>query len=89
MFPDADVEAALAPAFETEAIEGIEVPSLVGSDWHPAIGETTLGIECVERGNSVTAEEVGAVIDGDRYELCCGSYQARFADRYEELSQGL
>lgn len=89
MFPDTDVEAALAPAFETEAIEGIDVSPLVGSDWHPAIGEATLGLECVECGNSVTAEGVSAVIDGDRYEFCCGSCQARFADRYEELSQGV
>jgi DNA-binding Lrp family transcriptional regulator len=87
-FPDADIESSLQPAFETGAIESIDVTPLVASDWHPALGEATLGLECVECGNSVTAEGVSAVIDGERYEFCCGSCRARFEERYEELSEG-
>ncbi|TKR27636.1 winged helix-turn-helix transcriptional regulator [Natronomonas salsuginis] len=87
-FPDADIESPLQPAFETKAIESVDVTPLVASDWHPALGEATLGLECVECGNSVTAEGVSAVIDGERYEFCCGSCRARFEERYEELSEG-
>ncbi|MDR9381831.1 MAG: Lrp/AsnC family transcriptional regulator, partial [Natronomonas sp.] len=65
-FPDADIESPLQPAFETKAIESVDVTPLVASDWHPALGEATLGLECVECGNSVTAEGVSAVIDGER-----------------------
>ena len=84
-FPDGDIESALAPAFETGVVETVDATPLVAADWHPALGEATLGLECVECGNSVTAEGVTATIDGDRYEFCCGSCRARFEERYEEL----
>lgn len=87
-FSDADIEKALEPAFETGVIEGIEATPLVATDWHPALGEATLGLECVECGNSVTAEGVSATIDGERYEFCCVSCRGRFEDRYRELSEG-
>lgn len=85
--PDADVESALAPAFETDAIEGVDVTPLVAADWHPALGEATLGLECAECGNSVTAEGVSVTLDGDRYEFCCSSCRSRFEERYEELRE--
>jgi Lrp/AsnC family leucine-responsive transcriptional regulator len=86
-FAGGDVESALAPAFETDVVEGITVSPLTGSDWHPALGDATLGLECVECGNRVTAEGVSATIDGERYEFCCDSCRGRFEDRYEELSE--
>jgi DNA-binding Lrp family transcriptional regulator len=87
-FSSNDVESALSPVFDTGVVEETHVVPLVASDWHPALGEATLGLECVECGNSVTAEGVSAVIDGERYEFCCGSCRARFEERYDELSEG-
>ena len=88
-FPDGDIESALTPAFETGVGETVEATPLVAADWHPALGEATLGLECVECGNSVTAEGVTAIIDGDRYEFCCDSCRGRFEERYEELGGAL
>lgn len=85
--PDADVEHHLAPAFETGAVRGIDVSPIVGADWHPQLGEATLGLACAECGNTVTSEGVAATVDGDRYEFCCGSCETRFLERYEELKE--
>ncbi len=87
--PDGDVETALAPAFETGVVESIDVTPLVGTNWYPAIGEATLGLECAECGNSVTAEGATATIDDERYEFCCRSCLSRFEDRHEELREGV
>ena len=84
-FADGGIESALAPVFGTDVVETVDATPLVSADWHPALGEATLGLECVECGNSVTAEGVTATIDGDRYEFCCGSCRARFEERFEEL----
>ncbi|MFW5964574.1 MAG: AsnC family transcriptional regulator [Natronomonas sp.] len=86
--PDGDVERHLTAAFDTGAIEDLSVSPLVGADWHPALGEATLGLECAECGNTVTSEGVTATLDGERYEFCCGSCEARFVKRYEELKEG-
>ncbi|MFO7927906.1 MAG: winged helix-turn-helix transcriptional regulator [Halobacteriota archaeon] len=87
-FANNGLESALAPVFGTDVVERVHVAPLVASDWHPALGEATLGLECVECGNSVTAEGVSATIDGERYEFCCGSCRARFEERYDELKEG-
>jgi DNA-binding Lrp family transcriptional regulator len=86
--PDGDVERHLEAAFDTGAIESVSVSPLVAADWHPALGEATLGLECAECGNTVTSEGVTATLDGERYEFCCGSCEARFVERYEELKEG-
>ncbi|WP_178917204.1 AsnC family transcriptional regulator [Natronomonas gomsonensis] len=86
--PDGDVERHLAAAFDTGEIEAVSVSPLVAADWHPALGEATLGLECAECGNTVTSEGVTATLDGERYEFCCGSCEARFVERYEELKEG-
>jgi len=86
--PDGDVERHLTAAFDTGAIEDVSVSPLVAADWHPALGEATLGLECAECGNTVTSEGVTATLDGERYEFCCGSCEARFVERYEELKEG-
>lgn len=86
--PDGDVERHLAAAFDTGAIEKVSVSPLVAADWHPALGEATLGLECAECGNTVTSEGATATLDGERYEFCCGSCEARFVERYEELKEG-
>ena len=86
--PDGDVESHLEAAFETGAVESIDVTPLVASDWYPGVGDATLGLSCAECGNTVTSEGVSATLDGNRYEFCCGSCEARFVDRYEELKEG-
>lgn len=86
--PDADVRSHLAPAFETGAIEDLDVSPLVGADWHPGLGEATLGLECAECGNTVTSEGVTATLGGDAYEFCCGSCESRFRERYRDLEEG-
>ena len=85
--PNGDVESALEPAFDTGVIESVDVTPLAATDWHPTLGGATLGLECAECGNSVTAEGVSVTLDGDRYEFCCSSCRARFEERYEELRE--
>jgi DNA-binding Lrp family transcriptional regulator len=87
--PDGDVETHLAAAFETGAIESVEATPLVASDRQSGLGEATFGLECVECGNTVTSEGVARTIDGERYEFCCESCEARFAERYDELKGGV
>jgi DNA-binding Lrp family transcriptional regulator len=86
--PDGDVETHLAAAFETGAVEGVDATPLVGADRQAGLGEATLGLECVECGNTVTDEGVTAHMDGERYEFCCESCEARFTERYDELKEG-
>jgi DNA-binding Lrp family transcriptional regulator len=85
--PDADVSG-LTEAIERDAVDSIDVTPLAAAERHPSLGEATLGVECVECGNSVTAEGVSATVDGERYEFCCESCRARFEARYEELREG-
>jgi DNA-binding Lrp family transcriptional regulator len=86
--PDAAVERHLAPAFETGAVESVDVSPLVGDDRYPGLGEATLGLECAECGNTVTSEGVSATIGGESYEFCCESCESRFRERYERMEQG-
>ena len=86
--PDAAVERHLAPAFETGAVESVDVSPLVGDDRYPGLGEATLGLECAECGNTVTGEGTAAEVGGDRYEFCCESCESRFRERYERMEQG-
>jgi len=86
--PDAAVERHLAPAFETGAVESVDVSPLVGDDRYPGLGEATLGLECAECGNTVTSEGVSATIGGESYEFCCESCKGQFRERYERMEQG-
>ena len=86
--PDAAVREHLAPAFETGAVEDVDVSPLVGADRHPWLGEATLGLDCAECGNTVTSEGVTATVGGDAQEFCCESCESRFRQRYEELEEG-
>ena len=86
--PEGDVEATLAPAIETGAVESLDVTPLAATRHRPTLGGATLGLECVECGNSVTAEGERATIDGQRYDFCCPSCRDKFEGRYEELRDG-
>ncbi len=85
--PDADVSGIMG-AIEPDAVESVDVTPLAAAERHPSLGEATLSLECVECGNSVTAEGVSATIDGERYEFCCESCRSRFEARYEKLREG-
>lgn len=75
-------------AIDLDRVIDLDVSPLTVTEWHPGVGEATLGLTCAECGNTVTSEGVAATIGGDPYEFCCPSCRARFEDRYEELSEG-
>lgn len=86
--PDADVERHFRETFETGAITDVDAVPVVDSEWLPTVTDVTLGLECVECGNTVTSEGISNEIEGRRYEFCCASCQARFEERYDELKEG-
>ena len=86
--PDAAVREHLAPAFETGAVEAVDVSPLVGDDRYPGLGEATLGLDCAECSNTVTSEGVTATVGGEAHEFCCESCETRFRERYERMEQG-
>lgn len=83
--PDGDVRDYLAGAIDAAAIENVDVTLLARTDWYPSLGEATLGLPCVECGNTVTREGVATTVDGDRYEFCCPTCRKRFEERYERM----
>lgn len=87
--PDGAVVDHLGQAVDLERVVDLEVRLLAGAEWHPGLGEATLGLTCAECGNTVTSEGVAATIGGERYEFCCPSCRGRFQDRYEELREGV
>ncbi|MFB6079754.1 MAG: AsnC family transcriptional regulator [Haloferacaceae archaeon] len=85
--PDTDVAGWIATALG-DAAENVEVTLLAGADWAPDLGGTTFALTCAECGNTVDNEGTTARIDGDRYQFCCPSCEARFAERYDRLREG-
>jgi len=85
--PDAAVRTHLSLVFETGDVVSTDVTPLVSTDWHPGLGEATLGLECAECDNTVTSEGVTATIGDETYEFCCESCEARFRERYEEMQE--
>lgn len=69
--------------------EDVSVRPLAASSWHPSVGEASLGLTCVECGNTVTSEGMTATVGGQRREFCCPSCRERFEDRYAELEEGV
>lgn len=61
---------------------------LAESAWEPSVGEATLAPDCVECGNTVTAEGEREQFDGETYHFCCSSCQASFRERYVTLKDG-
>lgn len=86
--PGGDVSAAIADAVDVTVLRDVEVHLLAEAEWRPDLGEATLGLECVECGNTVTGEGVTSTLDGERYEFCCPSCQVRFEEQYERLKEG-
>lgn len=86
---DGDVTGYVGEAVDLSIIDGLEVHLLADSEWHPGLGDATLGLTCVECGNTVTSEGIAATIGGERYEFCCPSCRERFEDRYEDMREGV
>lgn len=86
--PDADVRGLLADTIDLDAVDDYEVSMLADTDWTPRLGEAELAPECVECGNTVTTEGVTTRLDGEAYQFCCSSCEAKFVDRYEQLREG-
>lgn len=86
--PDGDVSAFLDAHVDTQHVRNYDVELLTNVDWAPQVAGAEFAVECVECGNTVTAEGETATIDGSRYDFCCGSCQDRFTDRYEEFAAG-
>ncbi|MFY4816295.1 ArsR family transcriptional regulator, partial [Haloarcula sp. AONF1] len=61
---------------------------LEAQGWAPAVGDADLAIECVECGNTVTAEGESARIDGTLYHFCCGSCRENFEARFDRIEEG-
>ncbi len=86
--PSGDIDHHFAGVFETGAVDDVDVSPLVTAEWHPELGDATLGLTCAECGNTVTSEGVSAEIGDRSYEFCCGSCLTRFRERYDDLEAG-
>ncbi|WP_254822176.1 AsnC family transcriptional regulator [Haloglomus halophilum] len=86
--PDGEVRNYLAGALDLDAVEGLTVDLLADAEWTPALGDATIGIDCVQCGNTVTGEGVLSEVGGTQRAFCCESCEAAFRERYEELEQG-
>lgn len=85
---DGDVPSWLSRTIETDRIADYEVELLTDAEWRPSTGGTEFALTCAECGNTVTSEGVATRIDGDLYQFCCPSCEARFEERYEQFEEG-
>lgn len=83
-----DVGEFLRDQLPIDAVREFEVDLLEESDWTPRIHEATLRPECVECGNTVSAEGERETLDGTVYHFCCPSCRDSFVEQYEALSEG-
>jgi len=86
--PDTDIDGWLTDTLEAGAIDIVEVTLLSGADWSPDLGGTEFALTCAQCGNTVDSEGTAARIDGELYQFCCPSCEARFEETYEQLQQG-
>lgn len=85
---DGDVPFWLSRTVEADCIVDYEVELLTDAEWRPSIGGTEFALTCAECGNTVTSEGVATRIDGDLYQFCCPSCEARFEEQYEQFEEG-
>lgn len=86
--PDADVAGWLADVLDEGVVDDVDVTLLSGTDWSPSLEGVAFALDCAECGNTVDSEGTATRIDGDLYQFCCESCEARFAERYETLREG-
>lgn len=85
--PDNDVASWLTATVNDAEIDDFEVMLLAGVDWSPDLGATDFALSCVQCGNTVDREGTTTRIDGEVYQFCCPSCEARFVEQYEHLQQ--
>lgn len=85
---DGDVPSWLSRTIETDHVADYEVELLTDAEWRPSTGGTEFALTCAECGNTVTSEGVATRIDGDLYQFCCPSCEARFEEQYERFEEG-
>ena len=85
--PDNDIASWLADTVTEDVVDEFEVTLLAGADWSPDLGGTEFALTCAQCGNTVDSEGTAARIDGDLYQFCCPSCEARFEEKYEQLRQ--
>ncbi len=85
--PDTDIASWLADTIDTGAVDDFEVTLLAGANWAPELGETEFALSCAQCGNTVDSEGTATRIDGDLYQFCCPSCEARFEEKYEQLRE--
>jgi DNA-binding Lrp family transcriptional regulator len=85
--PDNDIASWLRDTLDEDVIADFEVTLLAGADWSPELGETEFALTCVQCGNTVDSEGTTTRIDGDLYQFCCPSCEARFEEKYDQLKQ--
>ena len=85
---DGDVPSWLSRTIEADRIADYGVELLTDAEWRPSTGGTEFALTCAECGNTVTSEGVATRIDGDLYQFCCPSCEARFEEQYERLEEG-
>lgn len=86
--PDTDIASWLADTIDTEAVNDFEVTLLAGANWAPELGETEFALSCAQCGNTVDSEGTATRIDGELYQFCCPSCEARFEEKYDQLREG-
>jgi Lrp/AsnC family leucine-responsive transcriptional regulator len=84
---DGDVPAWLSRTVATDHIADYDVELLTDAEWMPSVGGTEFALSCAECGNTVTSEGVATRIDGDLYQFCCPSCEARFEEQYERMAE--
>lgn len=84
---DGSVEPLLGESLDADAVREYEVRLLADSSWNPEPQGVDFALECDECGNTVTSEGETTRIDGERYQFCCSSCQARFEEKYEEMKE--
>lgn len=82
-----DVADWLADTLEDDLIDDFDVTLLAEMDCSPNLDGTGFALSCVQCGNTADTEGTAARIDGDCYQFCCPSCEARFREKYEELRQ--
>jgi len=85
--PDNDVASWLADAIGEDAVDDFKVTLLAGADWAPDLGGTEFALSCAQCGNTVDSEGTATRIDGERYQFCCPSCEARFEEKHDQLRE--
>ncbi|MEF8784743.1 MAG: AsnC family transcriptional regulator [Haloarculaceae archaeon] len=84
--PGGEAGQLITDAVELNDVRDYEVRLLADTDWSPRVSDAELAAECVECGNTVTAEGESVTLDGDVYHFCCENCRASFVEEYERLS---